>query len=68
MIEDETNSMKKVTIKIEEENQVAEVIELNDFDPLSPYADAKPDIQFHISPRNMDELQFIDKLNQSQQK
>ena len=41
------------------------VIELPDFDPLSPFTDEKPDIQFHRSPRNMDELQFIDKLNKS---
>ena len=43
------------------------VIELTDFDPLSPFTDEKPDIQFHRSPRNMDELQFIDKLNKNRE-
>lgn len=48
------------------ENLRPNVIELSDFDPFSPFSekDVKQDeIKFHCSPRNMDQVEFINKLN-----
>jgi hypothetical protein len=46
------------------------VIELSDFDPFSPYSEKKvelekDEIKFHYSPKNVDQVEFINKLNQA---
>ena len=51
-----------------ENNKNPNVLELYNFESISPYADDKPDIQFNYSPRNLESVQLVDKLNQSQHK
>lgn len=44
------------------------VIELNEFDFYSPFSEKAEDkIKFHRSPRNLDDVQFIDKLNRAKE-
>ena len=62
------NKFMNSDLKLDDEDRNHNLVEINNIESLIPYADAKPDIQFHNSPRNMDELQFIDKLNQSYDK
>lgn len=47
---------------------VSRVIELKEFDFYSPFSEKTDDkIKFHRSPRNLDDVQFIDKLNRAKE-
>jgi uncharacterized membrane protein YcjF (UPF0283 family) len=51
----------------EETKERPEIIELNEFDMLSPSSDEdRREIKFHRSPRNLNEVEFAERLNQSQ--
>lgn len=51
----------------EESKEKPEIIELNEFDMLSPSSDEdRREIKFHRSPRNLNEVEFAERLNQSQ--
>ena len=52
----------------ENQSNYPEIIELEDFSPMMSDVEEDDHIKFHRSPRNIEELEFIEKLNKAKQK